>query len=114
MINTSISGQVENAVVDAAMRIIQKKAEELRRNLLYEISVANTELAFDGAGERYGFNQLSDVYADSICVEPVVINGTSVSAKLVIKMSEIKNIDDKEADFFRKYVLGNVLRNSRQ
>ena len=103
------NGQVQSAITDAAARIIKQRAENLRKSILYEISVANTELAFDGAGDRYGLSALSDVYADSIVIQPIQFSDGSVRTQLVIEASKLKNVKDTEIDFFKKYVLENAL-----
>ena len=109
MSNVATDGQLQGAVTDAVTRIIKKRADDLRLNILYEISVANTELAFDGAGDRYDLRALSEAYADSISVKPVELNGGAVTTQLVIETSRMKNLSEKEFEFFKKYVLENAL-----
>ena len=108
MSNVATAGQLQGAVTDAVTRIIKKRADDLRRNILYEISVANTELAFDGAGDRYDLRALSEAYADSISVKPVELNGGAVTTQLVIETSKMKNSNSFSLKFFILLVSKNM------
>jgi len=89
--------------------ILQERARLFTALLHYEIAVINTELAMRSKDHGYDFEFISDSYADAVTISNEERSSSGVSLKISIPTHAFKHASDKEFEFFKTYVIKNVL-----